>query len=75
MQEHFYLTREASEYLGLSHRTLEKFRVAGGGPPFHKFGRRVLYSREDLDGWAASRRRRSTSDPGPEAGLGAPHER
>ncbi len=60
----FLCTKDASVYLGLSHRTLEKFRLTGAGPVFHKFGRRVLYSPEDLEQFAAERRRISTSDPG-----------
>lgn len=57
-------TPQAAQYLGLSPRTLEKMRVIGGGPLFHKFGRRVLYQEADLATWAESKRRRSTSDPG-----------
>ena len=57
-------TIQASEYLNVSPRTLEKYRVTGGGPAFHKFGRRVLYFLKDLDSWAAARRRNSTSDMG-----------
>jgi hypothetical protein len=38
-----YLTNdEAAVFLRLSPRTLEKQRVIGGGPRFHKFGRRVM---------------------------------
>ena len=63
--ERAYLSvREAAEYLGLSPRTLDRYRVSGEGPVFYRFGGRVRYRREDLDGWAASRRRRSTSDDG-----------
>ena len=57
-------TREAAEHLGLSTRTLDRYRVSGDGPVFIKFGGRVRYLREDLDAWARSRRRRSTSDDG-----------
>ena len=40
-----YLTNnEAAAFLQLSPRTLEKQRVIGGGPRFHKFGRRVMYA-------------------------------
>ena len=69
-------TRQAAEYLGLSTRTLDRYRVSGDGPVFHRFGGRVRYLRDDLDVWAASRRRRSTSDdgagkrPGPAPGAG-----
>ena len=57
-------TLEAARHLGLSTRTLERYRVSGEGPVFIKFGGRVRYLREDLDDWAKSRRRRSTSDDG-----------
>lgn len=60
----FLPTTEAANVLGLSPRTLEKFRLTGEGPAFHKFGRRCLYQMADLEAWAAGRRRRSTSDPG-----------
>lgn len=59
-------TREAAAYTGLSARTLEKLRITGGGPEYLKITptRRVAYDREALDGWLASKRRRSTSDSG-----------
>ena len=57
----FVPTALAAGYLGLSPRTLEKLRVQGGGPTYAKFGRRVVYAVEDLDRWAAERRRESTS--------------
>jgi len=67
----FLSTTQAAGLLGLSPRTLEKWRINGGSPPFHKFGRRVLYSREDLEYWAAACRRKSTSDPGPGSRQGS----
>ena len=57
-------TRETAAVLGLRPRTLDRYRVSGEGPVFHKFGARVCYARAELDAWAASRRRASTSDPG-----------
>ena len=59
-------TKEVARYLRLSPRTLERYRVAGGGPKFLKLGRLVFYEKRALDEWLASRRRRSTSDPGPD---------
>ena len=51
-----YLTNdEAAAFLRLSPRTLEKLRVEGGGPRFHKFGRRVRYAIDDLESWADAR--------------------
>ena len=65
MQETNYLsTRQAAEWLGLSTRTLDRYRVSGDGPVFHRFGGRVRYLRADLDAWASTRRRASTSDDG-----------
>ena len=57
-------TRQAAHHLGLSTRTLDRFRVSGAGPVFLKFGGRVRYLRDDLDAWAQTRRRKSTSDDG-----------
>ncbi|WP_137390339.1 helix-turn-helix transcriptional regulator [Rhodoligotrophos defluvii] len=58
----FLDTAQAAHYVGLSRRTLEKMRVAGGGPRFRKHGRYVRYHIADLDDWSAARARRSTSD-------------
>lgn len=55
---------QAANLTGLSASTLNKLRVFGGGPPFLKLGRRVVYDPGDLDAWLAERRRRSTSDGG-----------
>src|SRR3546814_5274426 len=45
----FLDTAQAAHYVGLSRRTLEKMRVAGGGPRFRKHGRYVRYHIDDLD--------------------------
>jgi excisionase family DNA binding protein len=57
-------TDQAAAYLGLSPTTLETLRTRGGGPPFVKLGRRVVYRSEDLAHWLAHRVRHSTSDTG-----------
>ena len=62
-------TRQAAAVLGLSPRTLESYRVKGGGPPFLVCCNRVRYLRSDLDAWALAGRRRSTSDDGGEGGC------
>jgi hypothetical protein len=71
MHQHQYKSRkQASEYLtgrGVSVATasLAKYAVVGGGPPFRKFGRRVLYSVDALDAWLDSKLsppRRNTSE-------------
>src|SRR3546814_16113822 len=61
--DRFLTNAEAATWLKLSPRTLEKQRVLGGGPPFRKFGRRVLYAVADLEAWSAERTCVSTSDP------------
>ncbi len=61
---HYMSTREAAAWLGLSPRTLDRYRVSGEGPVFHRFGARVRYLLADLETWASARRRVSTSDDG-----------
>ena len=68
--ERKYLTTgEAARYLGLSARTLKRYRITGEGPVFHRFGGRVRYLRDDLDVWAEKRRRVSTVDDGTGGGA------
>lgn len=62
--KHYLSTREAAAWLGLSPRTLERYRVTGEGPVFHRLGSRVRYLLTDIEAWAAARRRTSTSDDG-----------
>lgn len=54
--------------LGMAPQTLAKLRWSGDSPPFVKIGRRVFYDDSDVDAWIATRRRRSTTDPGPDRG-------
>ena len=58
----FFDTTHAADYLGLSRRTLDGYRVSGDGPAFHRFGNRVRYRRSDLDEWAAKRRATTTAE-------------
>jgi hypothetical protein len=47
--------------------TLAKLRVVGGGPPYRKLSRSVLYAPGDLSAWAEASlqiTRRTTSDLG-----------
>jgi hypothetical protein len=55
-------TAGAAEYLQIAAKTLEKFRVFGGGPRYRKHGRRVVYRREDLDAWSEERAFHSTTE-------------
>jgi len=59
----FLRTHEAARLLGLSPRTLEKYRCHGSGPTFRKLGGRVVYAIDDLEAWADQAACRSTSDP------------
>ena len=64
LQPQFVRTPDAARFLSISPRTLEKLRVTGGGPPYFKRGRAVLYAITDLGNWLQAGRRQSTSDPG-----------
>ena len=64
-------TGEAAAWLGLSPRTLDRYRVSGEGPAFHRFGSRVRYLAADLEAWASARRL-STSDDGTDGPEGRP---
>lgn len=62
--DEFMSNDDAANLLGLSPRTLERFRLEGRGPKFFKFGRVVRYRRSMTLDWAASQLRSSTSDHG-----------
>jgi hypothetical protein len=47
---------QAAAELFLRPATLANWRTLGKGPPFHKFGRTVIYLRGDLDLWKRSQR-------------------
>jgi excisionase family DNA binding protein len=55
-------TREAASRLSIGASTLKKLRINGGGPAFHRIGRRVVYSSEILDEWAKRETFRTTSE-------------
>jgi predicted site-specific integrase-resolvase len=46
-------TKEASERLRIPEKTLANWRNKRIGPPFRKFGRRVLYPLDQLERWEA----------------------
>jgi hypothetical protein len=60
----FLRTQEAARFMGLSYRTLEKYRIYGAGPKYMKIGGRIIYAVTDLREWAERGARRATSDPG-----------
>lgn len=53
-------TAQAAKRLGLAKRTLEDWRVRGGGPVFRKLGSRVCYHPSDLSAFSAERARANT---------------
>ena len=48
-------TQEAAAYLGVRPNTLEVWRSKNKGPRYYKLGSRVIYDRDDLDAFLASR--------------------
>ena len=55
--------KEVAHWLGVSERTLERYRVIGTGPQFVRLDRLVRYRLSDIEEWIESSIRRSTSDP------------
>jgi hypothetical protein len=58
----YHTPEEAVAYTGLGLSTLAKMRMNGDGPSFVKIGAKVLYPRDGLDAFMASRLQRSTSE-------------
>jgi len=55
--------REAARLLGVSHRTLQRWRYEGGGPRFVRCGLRAVgYQWKVIIDWIDSRGRGSTSE-------------
>lgn len=55
--------KRASEYLGISPRTLQGYRTKGGGPEFIKINHKVVrYKIADLIKWTEIRKRKNTSN-------------
>lgn len=52
---------EAAQFLRVSTRTLQSWRVSGRGPEFIKVGRVVRYRRETLETWLDRQTRTSTA--------------
>jgi|DewCreStandDraft_4_1066084.scaffolds.fasta_scaffold109445_2 predicted DNA-binding transcriptional regulator AlpA len=67
MDRKFVRTPELAELTGTSKRFWEKLRLAGGGPPYCRFGGIVAYDLNDVLLWLDQRKRTSTSDPGHQA--------
>jgi len=64
-QDELLTVEEAAGRLKISKHTLNRWRVTGEGPPFVKYGPRIVrYLETALSEWEKSRTRRSTSDVG-----------
>jgi hypothetical protein len=55
---------KAAEFLGLSTRTLQAWRMRGGGPRYVKIGRSVRYQRRELVAFQRSHTVSSTTEAG-----------
>jgi hypothetical protein len=53
--------KQAAEFLAISPRTLQAWRVTGGGPAFKKIGRAVRYDSTDLAAFINNRTHSSTA--------------
>jgi excisionase family DNA binding protein len=58
----FLTQRQLADLIGVSERTLERWRVEGRGPKFVAIGpRRRLYRVDDVDAWTQSQTFESTA--------------
>ena len=63
MTEHLLTQEEAAQLLSVKSRTLEGWRMRGGGPKFVRLSARcVRYRPSDLQAWVQERIAASTSD-------------
>ena len=61
-----YNEAQTARLLGLSRKTLQKFRLTGEGPHFIRVSKRCIrYTLADIVAWQAARRVSSTSEPCP----------
>ena len=66
MSERLLNTVEAAERLATSHRTLEDWRLRGGGPVYRKLGKRIVrYDPADLEAFIALGIRTNTGGGNP----------
>lgn len=61
-QEHFLTAKQAAALVGLSTRTLDHHRIKGTGPQYSRLGRRIVYTRANINAWVAGREFGSTSE-------------
>ena len=58
----YITTKQLAELTHSKEQTWRRRRLTVDGPPFVKWGNRVLYRRHDVDQWLSERLRTSTSD-------------
>lgn len=64
--------KQAAELLNVSPRTMENWRLRGGGPRFARIGHRnIRYRGEDIDRWIAEHTFANTTEADHAYGLGA----
>lgn len=56
MADQMLNTERTAEHIGVSPKTIRRWRYEGTGPPAHKVGAAVRYRRSDIDAWLAARR-------------------
>lgn len=62
--EEYFNEKAASAFTTVAVKTLQGWRVKGGGPVLIKMGRRVVYAKSDLIAFIQKNRHASTSDKG-----------
>jgi hypothetical protein len=67
--EPFVDENRGAEHLGVSPRTMQRWRMTGTEPPWFRIGRLAKYRIADLTTWAEAQARISTSDKIAEAWL------
>lgn len=56
----FLSVKEAAALIGLSSRTLDRYRHMGTGPVFYKLGTSIRYREDDLRTWLEEHRMKPT---------------
>lgn len=56
---------DAAKYLSVAEKTLAQWRWKGGGPPFMRRGRTIIYAITDLDAWFDAHKQSNTSEAAP----------
>jgi len=59
---HLLTEAQAADFLNISIRSLQSWRVRGGGPAFLKLGRSVRYRYAELQTWLDANMATSTSE-------------